>query len=92
MRPRQAWVLSYAASRHRVGDSARGAPDSVAIRVVIEDRGAAIPAGEDMIAPAGDVESWLAGHWGHAVSEVISQYACLALIRLRPQFDPTHIL
>jgi len=62
------------------------------IRVVMEDRRAAIPAGEDMIAPAGDVESWLAGHWGHAVSEVISQYACLALIRLRPQFDPTHIL
>jgi hypothetical protein len=32
------------------------------IRVVMEDRGAAIPAGEDMIEPAGDVEAWLAGH------------------------------
>jgi hypothetical protein len=32
------------------------------IRVVMEDRDTAIPAGEDMIEPAGDVESWLAGH------------------------------
>jgi len=34
------------------------------IRVVMEDRGAAIAAGEDMIKPAGDVETWLAGHGG----------------------------
>jgi len=34
------------------------------IRVVMEDRGAAIAAGEDMIEPAGDVEAWLAGHGG----------------------------
>jgi hypothetical protein len=32
------------------------------IRVVMEDRDTAIHAGEDMIEPAGDVESWLAGH------------------------------
>ncbi len=34
------------------------------IRVVMEDRGAAIAAGENMIEPAGDVEAWLAGHAG----------------------------
>jgi hypothetical protein len=28
----------------------------------MEDRGAAIAAGEDVIEPAGDVDSWLAGH------------------------------
>ncbi|HSA87553.1 MAG TPA: hypothetical protein VLE46_15365 [Nitrospira sp.] len=32
---------------HRAPD----APDSAAIRVVLEDRGATIPAGEDMIEP-----------------------------------------
>lgn len=36
----------------------------VIIRFVMEDRGAATPAGEEKIAPAGDVEAWLAGHGG----------------------------
>jgi hypothetical protein len=31
------------------------------VRVVMEDRGTAIPVDEDMIKPAGDVEAWLAG-------------------------------
>ena len=32
------------------------------IRVVMKDRGAAIAADEDMIVPAGNAESWLAGY------------------------------
>jgi hypothetical protein len=35
-----------------------------AIRVVLEDRGAAIPVGEDMREPARKVEAWLSGHGG----------------------------
>jgi hypothetical protein len=42
------------------------------IRVVMEDRGRAIAAGEDMIKPAGDVEAWLAGYNGVG----ISPYSC----------------
>jgi hypothetical protein len=34
------------------------------IRVIMEDRGAAIAASEDMVEPAWEIESWLAGHWG----------------------------
>ena len=34
------------------------------IRIVMEDRGAAIAAGEDVVEPAGNIEAWLAGHWG----------------------------
>jgi hypothetical protein len=34
----------------------------VVICQVMEDRRAAIPAGEDMMEPARDAESWLAGH------------------------------
>jgi hypothetical protein len=50
----------------------------VAIRVVMEDRRAAIPAGQDMIEPDREIESWLAGH-GRSVAGgvVIRQYACL---------------
>jgi len=33
------------------------------IRVVMEDRGAAIAAGEDMMEPASEIESWLAGYY-----------------------------
>ena len=48
------------------------------IRVVMEDRGAAIPAGEGMIEPARDVESWLAGQGVSVAAGIaISQYACL---------------
>lgn len=36
------------------------------IRVVMEDCGAAIAAGEGVIEPAGEIASWLAGHWGRA--------------------------
>jgi hypothetical protein len=36
----------------------------VVIPVVMEDRSAAIAAGEDMIEPAGNVHAWLAGHGG----------------------------
>jgi hypothetical protein len=35
---------------------------SIEVPIVMEDRGAAIAAGEDMIEAAWDVESWLAGH------------------------------
>lgn len=34
------------------------------IRVVMEDRGAAIPTSEDVIEPAGAIEACLDGHWG----------------------------
>jgi hypothetical protein len=47
----------------------------------MEDCGAAIAAGEDVIEPAGEIASWLAGHWGEvAVGVVISRYACLTPI------------
>jgi len=36
----------------------------VVIRVVMEDRGEAIPANEDVVEPAGNIEAWLGGHWG----------------------------
>jgi len=50
----------------------------------MEDRSAAIPAGEDMIEPAGDVESWLAGHGGErTVRELLSHYACPTSISLK---------
>lgn len=35
---------------------------SIEVPVVMEDRGAAIPAGKDMIEPAGNIKSWLAVH------------------------------
>jgi len=54
----------YAASHRRTGNSARHAPVGARIRVVMEDRGAAIPAGEDMVEPAKGIASWLAGHGG----------------------------
>lgn len=57
----------------------------VIIRFVMEDRGAAIAAGEDMIEPAGDVEAWLVGHRGErTVRELLSHYACPTPIRVPP--------
>ena len=47
----------------------REAADHPGICIVMEDRGAAIPAGEDMIEPAGDNEAWLTGDWGRTYNE-----------------------
>ena len=50
---------------------------------VMQDRGAAIPAGEDVIEPSGEVEAWLTGHAGRgvAVGAPISPYAGRTPIR-----------
>lgn len=54
------------------------------IRVVMEDRGAAIAAGEDMIEPAREIESWHAGHGGEH-----SEWSCNKSIRMP---DPNSML
>jgi len=51
------------------------------IHIVMEDRGAAIAVGEDVIEPTWDVEAWRAGHEESSAGRVvISQYACLIII------------
>lgn len=47
---RHAIVLAIALQAFQIGAVIRG---------VMEDRDTAVPAGEDMLEPAGDVESWL---------------------------------
>lgn len=56
--PRHAIALAIALEALQIG---------AVILVIIEDRGAAIAAGENMIEPPRDVESRLAGH-GESVS------------------------
>lgn len=52
--------FAYRVALCRIGH--REAADRRGTRVVMEDRGAAIAAGENMIESARDIEAWLTGH------------------------------